>query len=192
MPLETPMANSPKKLLYVIGPSGGPFKIGIADDVKSRRSILNVGNPAYLRIWYVHEANTEDEAKEIERELHHHYEASHIRGEWFQLREADLPNIKQMFHNVAFIKCAPDGWSLERKTCDEFTPAVCIKARGALGLSQEQLAAKASVSLATLQNFESRSSTPTIDTLESIRAALEADDVEFVREQIGAPLKILV
>lgn len=109
MPLEVLMAQSPK-FVYVIGPSGGPFKIGIADDVKSRRSILNVGNPAYLRIWHYHEASTETEAKEIETELHHHYQGSHIRGEWFQLREEDLPNIKQLFHNVAFFKCAPDNW----------------------------------------------------------------------------------
>lgn len=187
------MAQSPdKKFVYVIGPSGGPLKIGIADNVKSRRSILNVGNPAYLRIWHYHEASTEVEAKEIETELHNHYQGSHIRGEWFQLREEDLPNIKQMFLNVTIFKCAPDGWSLERKSCDEFTPEVCAKARGALGLSQEQLALKASVSFSTLQNFESRYTTPTLDTLESLRSALEAEGVEFVREQIGAPLKILV
>lgn len=192
MPLEDLMAQSPKKFVYVIGPSGGPFKIGIADNVKSRRSILNVGNPAYLRVWHYHEASTEAEATEIETELHHHYQGSHIRGEWFQLREEDLPNIKQMFHNVAFFKCAPDNWSLERKGCDEFTPEVCIKARGALGLSQEQLAVKAGISFSTLQNFESKAAAPQLDTLESLRAALEAEGVEFVREQISAPLKILV
>lgn len=186
------MTQSPKKFVYVIGPSCGPFKIGIADDVKSRRSILNVGNPAYLRIWHYHEASNEAEAIEIETELHHHYRGSHIRGEWFQLREEDLPTIRQMFHNVAFFKCAPSGWTVEKKSCDEFTPEVCIKARGALSLSQEQLAIKACISLGTLQNFESRSTAPHLETLESIRSALEAEGVEFVREQIGAPLKILV
>ena len=186
------MVQSPKKFIYVIGPSGGPFKIGIADNVKSRRSILNVGNPAYLRIWHFHEASTEAEATEIETELHHHYQANHIRGEWFQLREEDLPNIKQMFHNVALFKCAPAGWSIERKSCNEFTPEVCIKARGALGLSQEQLAEKAGISLVTLQSFESKAAAPQLDTLESLRSTLEAEGVEFVRERIGTPLKILV
>ena len=186
------MTQSPKKFVYIIGPSGGPFKIGIADDVGARRSILNVGNPAYLRIWHYTEAGGEDAAKELETELHYHYQSSHIRGEWFQLKEADLPGIKQMFHNLTFLKCAPEGWSLERKACDEFTPEVCVKARGALRLSQEQLAAKASISLSTLNNFESRSASPTQDTLESLRSALEAEGIEFVREQIGSPLKILL
>lgn len=186
------MTNSLKKFVYVIGPSGGPFKIGIADDVKSRRSILNVGNPEYLRIWHVHEAGTEADAKEVESELHHHYQGIHIRGEWFELKEQDLPDIRQMFHNVSFFKMAPAGWSLSRKSCDEFTPAVCIRARGALGLSQEQMANKASIALPTLKNFESASSAPTIDTLEALRAAFEAEGIEFVKERIGAPLKILV
>lgn len=186
------MAQSPNKFVYVIGPSGGPFKIGIADNVKSRRSILNVGNPAYLRVWHYHEASTETEATEIETELHYHYQDSHIRGEWFQLREEDLPNIKQLFHTVTLVKCAPDNWSLERKSCDEFTPEVCTKARGALGLSQEQLAKKAGILLTTLQKFESRAAAPQIDTLESLRSALEGEGVEFIREQIGTQLKILV
>ncbi len=45
---------------------------------------------------------------------------------------------------------------------------------------------------ATLQDFESKLAAPQLDTLESLRSALEAKGVEFVREQIGAPLKILV
>lgn len=186
------MTKSPKKFVYVIGPSGGPFKIGIADNVKSRRSILNVGNPAYLRVWHFHEASTEAEAIEIETELHHHYQDSHIRGEWFQLGEEDLPTIKQTLRNVSLFKCAPDNWSLERKSCDEFTPEVCRRARGALGLSQEQLAAKAGILFTTLQSFESKAAAPQLDTLEALRSALEAEGVEFVREQIGAPLKVLV
>jgi DNA-binding XRE family transcriptional regulator len=186
------MTKLPKKFIYVIGPSGGPFKIGIADDVKSRRSILNVGNPAYLRIWFCHEANSEEEAIKIETELHHHYQESHIRGEWFHLSERDLPNIKQMFQNVTFFKYAPDGWSLVRKSCDEFTPEVCKKARGALGFSQKELAKKASISIETLKKFESRTTTPTIATLESLKAAFEAEGIEFIKEQIGKPLKILV
>jgi DNA-binding XRE family transcriptional regulator len=192
MSLEILMPKSPEKFVYVIGPSDGPFKIGIADDVKSRRSILNVGNPEYLRIWHYHEAASEAEAKEIETELHHHYQASHIRGEWFQLREADLPNIKQTLLNVTFLKCAPEGWTIERKSCNEFTSEVCVKARGALGLTQKQLAEKACISEATLRNFESHTATPQLDTLESLRSALETAGIEFVREQIGAPLKIRI
>lgn len=186
------MAQSTENFVYLIGPSGGPFKIGISDNVKSRRSILNVGNPAYLRVWHCLEASDESEAKKIETELHYHYQESHIRGEWFQLREEDLPNIKQVFCHVTLFKCAPENWSLERKTCDEFTPEVCIKARGALGLSQEQLAEKAEILCVTLQNFESKAASPQLDTLQSLRLALEAEGVEFVKEQIGAPLKILV
>lgn len=189
--IET-MSQSPKTVLYVIGPVGGPFKIGIADNVKSRRSILNVGNPAYLRIIYYHYASSEAEAREMEAELHYNYQDKHIRGEWFQLDESDLPGIVQAINNVSIFKLAPSGWTLRRKSCDEFTPEVCRKARGALGLSIAQLAEKADLSEDTVENFETSTSSPQVKTLEALRSTFEAEGIEFVREKSGTPLKILI
>ena len=181
-----------KKFVYVIGPTGGPLKIGIADDCKTRRSILNVGNPLYLRLWHVVEAANAAEAAQIEKSVHHQYRESHIRGEWFQLTEKDLPGIRQAMHVATLFVYDLNDWSLERKSCDEFTSSVCSKARRALDLSQQDLASRANISLQTLAGFESGSSCPQLDTLEALRNALEDGGVEFIREQAGQPMKILV
>lgn len=187
------MVSSSGKVVYVIGPAGGPFKIGIADDVQSRRSILNVGNPAHLRIWLAENLASEADAIEIEKALHYQYKDFHIRGEWFRLQEKNLQDIKQ-FINMAslFNNLVPAGWSLDRKSCDEFTPEVCIRARSALKLSQDELASKAGISTATLQGFESGNTAPQVETLESLRAAFEAEGVQFISEQSGTPFKILI
>lgn len=181
-----------KKFVYVIGPTGGPLKIGIADDCKSRRSILNVGNHLYLRLWHIVEATDVAEAIKIEKSLHYQYQGSHIRGEWFQLTENDLPGIRQAMHTATLLEYDLDDWSLERKSCDEFTSSVCSKARRALDLSPEDLASKAEISVQTLIGFESDSSCPHLDTIEALRNALEHEGVEFIREQPGHPMKILV
>lgn len=182
---------SDKKQIYVIGPSGGPLKIGIADNAKSRRSILNVGNHQYLRVHYIYEAESEEEALRLEKELHYHFQDNHIRGEWFQLSDSD--QVKQMFGSlIMFHDFAPDGWSLKRKGCDEFTAEVCRTARSGLGLSIKELAEKANIGAQSIENFESGKSTPSIDTLESIKNAFEDYGVEFIREQAGKKLRVLI
>ena len=83
----------------MIGPRVGPFKIGIAGNVKTRRSIANVGNPQYLFVHYQVDMGGKLEAEAAEREAHYHFAAKHIRGEWFNLTVEDLPNIRQVVHN---------------------------------------------------------------------------------------------
>jgi Meiotically Up-regulated Gene 113 (MUG113) protein/helix-turn-helix protein len=178
--------------VYVIGPSGGPMKIGIADNCASRRSILNVGNHLYLRLWHFHKANDEIEAKALEKSLHYQYRAKHIRGEWFSLNEKDLPEIKQIFHNSTLFEIEMHDWSLEKKNCDEFTPLVCLTTRRALDLSQEDLANKADIMVSTLVAFENGNSRAQLGTLEALRDALERCGIEFVREELGRPMKVLV
>ncbi|AUV85896.1 GIY-YIG nuclease family protein [Vibrio parahaemolyticus] len=179
--------------IYVIGPSGGPLKIGIASDVKSRRSILNVGNHLYLRIFHIHDAGSPEEAKRLENELHYHFKDTHIRGEWFDLSERDLPQVKQLFHSlILFTDSVPKGWTLARKGCDEFTPEVCKKARGALGIELSELAEKAGLTESTVANFESNATSPSIDTVEALKSTFETLGVEFIREQAGKCLRILV
>lgn len=184
---------SDKKQIYVIGPSNGPLKIGIAENAKSRRSILNVGNHQYLRIHHIHDVESEEEALRIERELHFHFQDSHIRGEWFQLSVDDLPKVKQMFSSlIMFTEFAPDGWSLKRKGCDEFTAEVCRTARNGIGLSTKELAEKAGVGIQVIERFEARESTPSVDSLEAIKNSFEELGIEFLREQTGKKLRVLI
>lgn len=168
------------------------MKIGIADDCKARRSYLNIGNHQYLRLWHVTPAASAAEARQIEKSVHFHYESQHIRGEWFQLTEKDLPAIRQAMHMALLLEYDNNDWSLERKSCDEFTADVCARARRALDLTQASLAAKAGIALPTLASFENGASSPQIDTVEALRHALESEGVEFVRELPGKPLKILL
>lgn len=182
-----------KKQVYIIGPTGGPLKIGIAENSKNRRSILNVGNHRYLRVFHIHEAASEEEAFRLENELHFHFKESHIRGEWFNLTEADLPKVIQMFSSLLFFTSfAPDGWSLERKSCDEFTPEVCRIARRGLGLSTNELAQKTGLGQQTIGNFESGTAVSGIDTLEALKVAFEDLGVEFIKERTGGRLKVLI
>lgn len=179
--------------LYVIGPRGGPLKIGITDDVRTRRSALNIGNPLYLRVFHQEEFATESEAKRWERELHHHFRESHIRGEWFALKEEDVAKIRQLCASLLrYFDSDLGDWSLERKACDEFTPEVCARARRALDWDQTTLARNAGLTPATVKNFEADSSVPHLETIEALRAALEDGGVEFVSESSAAPLRVLL
>ena len=63
----------------------------------------------------------------------------------------------------------------------------CRAARGLLGWSQQKLAEAARISQATVASFESGMSTPMINNLLAMKAALEAAGVEFIPENGGGP-----
>ena len=70
------------------------------------------------------------------------------------------------------------------------TPAQCRAARGLLDWTQDELAAKAAVSVVTVRNFEKGRSSPQRATLEVVRRALEAGGVELTNGgQPGVRLK---
>ena len=70
------------------------------------------------------------------------------------------------------------------------TPAQCRAARGLLDWTQDELAAKAAVSVVTVRNFEKGRSSPQRATLEVVRRALEAVGVELTNGgQPGVRLK---
>lgn len=72
------MTNSSK--IYVIGPLGGPYKIGISNNPESRLSDLQLGNPAHLRLELTYDtANALIEEKLFHEELKEYS----VRGEWF-------------------------------------------------------------------------------------------------------------
>ena len=70
------------------------------------------------------------------------------------------------------------------------TPAQCRAARGLLDWTQDELAAKAAVSVVTIRNFEKGRSSPQRATLEVVRRALETAGVELTNGgQPGVRLK---
>ena len=70
------------------------------------------------------------------------------------------------------------------------TPAQCRAARGLLDWTQDELAAKAAVSVVTVRNFEKGRSSPQRATLEVVRRALETAGVELTNGgQPGVRLK---
>ncbi|WP_282571896.1 helix-turn-helix domain-containing protein [Roseomonas acroporae] len=70
------------------------------------------------------------------------------------------------------------------------SPAQSRAARGLLNWSQEQLAAKASVSVTTLRNFERGATVPVTNNLAAIRSALEVGGVEFTNgDQPGVRMR---
>ena len=60
------------------------------------------------------------------------------------------------------------------------TPAQCRAARSLLKWTQDDLAAKAEVSVITIRNFEGEKSEPRRVTLNAVQRALEAAGVEFI------------
>ena len=60
------------------------------------------------------------------------------------------------------------------------TPAQCRAARALLGLSQPQLAERATLSVTALRNFERGASDLQRNNLAAVRAAIEAAGVELI------------
>jgi DNA-binding XRE family transcriptional regulator len=174
------------RYIYVIGPKTGPFKIGIANDVQKRRGELNVGNPAHLKVHIQHDAGSEEAGRRLELRLHFTFRAKQVRGEWFNLTTQDLDGLGGTILSYDFFDDLPDGWTLERKVLDEFTPDVCSIARDGLGLTQQSLADAAELSVQTIRNFENRTTIPHQETIETIRAALEAQGALFQRQDDGS------
>lgn len=70
--------------IYIIGPEGGPYKIGYAADPKSRLSNLQVGQAVEIKLHYSEETDTE-KAKVIEKIIHKTLAHKRVRGEWFNI-----------------------------------------------------------------------------------------------------------
>jgi hypothetical protein len=89
-----PLANDcGRNLVYVIGATKGPVKIGRTNDISSRLIRLQVGHPEKLRVLAKF-----DGGAELEAALHARFSGSRLRGEWYkrttELREflANLGN----------------------------------------------------------------------------------------------------
>lgn len=178
--------------VYVIGPKSGPFKIGIAANVETRRSIANVGNHQYLFVHHKHKADDEKQAKIIENELHYQYSSRHIRGEWFDITPDEVSNISQQIFNSTMMTMAPAGWSLLRKTAEEFTAEVCKISRQVLNISELELASLSNVKESTIKAFEAGTNTPITRNLEALKNAFEVKGISYVPQGNGQRYKLLI
>jgi len=70
--------------IYIIGPEGGPYKIGYAADPKARLVNLQVGQAVELKLFYEEQTETST-AKVIEKMIHRQLAIKRIRGEWFNV-----------------------------------------------------------------------------------------------------------
>jgi transcriptional regulator with XRE-family HTH domain len=62
------------------------------------------------------------------------------------------------------------------------TPAVCRAARALAGITQAELARRASVSVPTVADFERGARQPQINNIKALRLALEAAGVSLIEE----------
>lgn len=79
------------KKVYVIGPEDGPYKIGISGDVKRRIADLQTG--AWSKLQLICSC---DGTEALELELHHRFKKYRLQGEWFDLKEEQLQELRKI------------------------------------------------------------------------------------------------
>lgn len=72
----------------------GLYKIGKSKDVFERIKNLSVGNP---NIIFVVQCN-----RDVENELHQKFEMKRYKGEWFNLSDKDVADIRRIFTGIPF------------------------------------------------------------------------------------------
>jgi hypothetical protein len=77
-----------QRVLYMIGPSDGPKKIGIASDPASRLQNLQIGCWLELRLWWSVPLPPGLDM-DFEARVHRVLKLHHIRGEWFNVEPAN-------------------------------------------------------------------------------------------------------
>lgn len=111
--------------VYVIGPEGGPFKVGVSHDPHDRMQTLQTGSPIVLRLHF-HEpcASPEVPARLVEAWAHALLNHSRTHGEWFACTLDDAI--------TAVSRAAREAHSLDRK------PPARPPRRGPVGLTSAE------------------------------------------------------
>ena len=85
--------------VYLIAESeNGPTKIGVAGNVKSRLSDLQVGSYQKLKCYGARPFITSKEAFKFEKTLHKLFSEFKIRGEWFTLSAKQIARKTRLLH----------------------------------------------------------------------------------------------
>lgn len=83
---KSDMYQTPKAvlvLIYVIGPEGGPYKVGLTSDIQRRLDALQTASPVDLQVHHTFEVADVYEARVAERAAHERLASHRVRGEWF-------------------------------------------------------------------------------------------------------------
>lgn len=79
--------NQSTSFVYVIGPEGGPYKIGVSDDVDVRRQQIQSRHPRPLLVKYRLKVLASLRF-DVERTAHLRLESDRVEGEWFAVDAA--------------------------------------------------------------------------------------------------------
>jgi len=83
------------ELVYFIT-DGSRIKIGCTSNLKTRLLALQVGNVNYIEVI----ATIENAGKDVEKYLHEYYSKDRISGEWFDLDDSFVLDVKKEFRYV--------------------------------------------------------------------------------------------
>jgi len=75
--------NTKSYVYFILDSVKGAIKIGKANDIDTRLSDLQVGNPSDLVVLHYIKCRNSDHARFMENHYHKTFEKLHIRGEWF-------------------------------------------------------------------------------------------------------------
>ena len=100
------------------------YKIGKSDDPEARIKGLNVSLPFKNDLIKNYALKNSKVALRIEKALHSHFEKKRIKGEWFNLKPADLKEIDAIIKGEYFVKNRRDVYSVDpdRKLCPFYKP----------------------------------------------------------------------
>ena len=75
-------------VVYFISDGQGHMKVGVASDIVTRLSSMQVGNASELQVVHLIQMETLSEAYRLESEIHDALQHSRVRGEWFRFDDA--------------------------------------------------------------------------------------------------------
>lgn len=84
------------RFVYVIGPAGGPYKVGVATDPEHRLATLQTGFPSKLML---HQAHPHQHAMHVEQVTHETLSDKRLAGEWFSATLDEIAEAIEMAVN---------------------------------------------------------------------------------------------
>jgi len=92
------------KVYFILDTVSNAVKIGKANNIDSRISDLQTGNPNALRLIHYIDCESEEQSFVLERKLHNQYKELRLIGEWFKYDESTFQELFQ------------DGLNFQRKS----------------------------------------------------------------------------